>query len=112
MLKVQLVNGLKNIVRNANISPNQIKSNQQNLFKGTGIAAAMYDETDKNNAAEWQANYLVQAILMPSGQIKRCFYDVYEKSNNSKDTIETMANIFEVSRQAMEIRLKNFKLVD
>lgn len=83
----------------------------QRLFEGTNIAAAMYDENDDSDATEWQANYLAQALLMPNGQVKHCFYSIQASCETRKEKIEAMANVFEVSKQAMEIRLKKFKLI-
>lgn len=82
------------------------------IYQGTGIAAAMYNEEQDEDATEWQANYLAQAILMPNGQIKRCFYSVHQQSAiDKKGIILEMSKIFEVSKQAMEIRLKHFGLI-
>ena len=83
----------------------------QRLFEGTGIAAAMYDADVDEDSVEWQANYLAQAILMPNGQVKRCFYSVYSNYKTRREKIKAMADIFEVSKQAMEIRLMNFNLI-
>lgn len=70
------------------------------------------DETDINeNAIEWQANYLATAILMPSGKIKNSFHALRPVCNDQTDLISKMANIFEVSKQAMELRLKSMSLI-
>ena len=78
------------------------------LFEGTGIAAATY-KTDSldDNSVEWQANYLAKAILMPVGQVKRAFYPLITDNNK----IKKLADIFEVSKQAMEIRLTELGLI-
>lgn len=79
------------------------------LYMGTSIAAATY-KTDKHSdySEEWQANYLAKAILMPAGQVKRGFYNLTEPINSK---IIKLANVFEVSRQAMKIRLTELGLV-
>lgn len=75
------------------------------IFSGTGIAAALYNQDTDEDATEWQANYLAKAILMPNGQIKRCFYALRPVCRSKRDFVCRMAEIFEVSKQAMEIRL-------
>jgi len=79
------------------------------LFAGTGIAAATYG-TDSltDDSAEWQANYIAKAILMPVGQVKRGFHGMREPNKNK---IIKLADIFEVSKQAMKIRLNELGLV-
>jgi len=81
------------------------------LYSGTGTAAALYKHEINEDATEWQANYLAQAILMPKGQVKRCFYALRPTSKSKQESISQMAKTFEVSKQAMEIRLKRFALI-
>lgn len=81
------------------------------IFSGTGVAAALYNQDTDEDATEWQANYLAKAILMPNGQIKRCFYALRPVCRAKSDFVCKMAEIFEVSKQAMEIRLKEFALI-
>lgn len=81
------------------------------IFSGTGIAAALYNNDTDEDATEWQANYLAKAILMPNGQIKRCFYALHPVCKTKNEYVCKMAEIFEVSKQAMEIRLKEFALI-
>ena len=83
----------------------------QCVFRGTGTAAALYKNEISEDDTEWQANYLAQAILMPGGQIKRCFYSLRPVCKSRRDYIFEMSKTFEVSKQAMEIRLKNFGLI-
>ena len=80
------------------------------IFVGSGAAAALYDNDTDEDFIEWQANYLAKALLMPNGQIKRCFYSLRSKCGK-KECIHKMAEIFGVSRQAMEIRLTDFRLI-
>lgn len=80
------------------------------IFSGTGEAAALYNINDEEDATEWQANYLATAILMPNGQVKRCFYVLRPKYKEMSEVVCEMAKIFEVSKKAMEIRLKDYSL--
>lgn len=80
------------------------------VFSGTGVAVALYNNDTDEDATEWQANYLAKAILMPNGQIKRCFYALRPVCKTKSEYVCKMAEIFEVSKQAMEIRLKDFAL--
>lgn len=81
------------------------------IFSGTGIAAALYNNDTDEDATEWQANYLAKAILMPTGQIKRCFYALRPVCRTKSDYVCKMAEVFEVSKQAMKIRLKELALL-
>ena len=81
------------------------------LYSGTGTAAALYKHEINEDATEGQANYLAQAILMPKGQVKRCFYALRPTFKSKQESISQMAKTFEVSKQAMEIRLKRFALI-
>ena len=81
------------------------------IFSGTGVAAALYNHDANEDATEWQANYLAKAILMPNGQVKRCFYALRPVCRSKSEFVCKMAEIFEVSKQAMEIRLKEFALI-
>ena len=81
------------------------------IFSGTGTAAALYNNDTDEDATEWQANYLAKAILMPNGQVKRCFYALHPKCINRKELVSQMASVFAVSKRAMEIRLKDFALI-
>jgi hypothetical protein len=78
----------------------------QKVFTGTWTAAASHKaDKVKDNSVEWQANYLAKALLMPVGQVKRAFYDT---KTTDKDT--ALAKIFDVSKQAMQIRLNELGL--
>ena len=81
------------------------------IVSGTGVAAALYNHDANEDATEWQANYLAKAILMPNGQVKRCFYALRPVCRSKSEFVCKMAEIFEVSKQAMEIRLKEFALI-
>ena len=81
------------------------------LFSGTKTAAATYGIGNAdNNMLEWQANYLATAILMPVGQVKRGFYRLRMQASIGIDVVSALANIFEVSKQSMRIRLTELGL--
>ena len=82
----------------------------QNLFSGSGNMAAMDKRISKSSEVdkyiERQADILGSALLMPIGQVKRCFYRL-----QGENKVEILAKMFCVSRQAMEIRLRERCLV-
>ncbi len=78
------------------------------LYTGTKLAAAFSMDIPTKNRVEWQANYLAKAMLMPISQLKRAFYGI---PGNEESKISTLAQIFEVSKQAMQIRLKELGLI-
>lgn len=82
----------------------------QELYCGSGNTAAMHKtvikSSDSDQYIERQADRLASALLMPINQVKRCFYRVAGSSKT-----ETLARQFGVSRQAMEIRLKEHHLI-
>lgn len=69
------------------------------LYTGTGRSAAMITEQSETTL-----------ILMPIAQIKRCFYQL-RGGRQDGQLIDDMANVFQVSRQAMRIRLTNHRLL-
>lgn len=84
------------------------------VYSGTGKRAAMatgqsITET-QNNTFEAQANLLGSILLMPLPQVKRCFYRLQSGRDRLK-LIADMADIFQVSKQAMRIRLENHHLL-
>ncbi len=62
------------------------------------------------NKIEQQANILGTAFLMPIGQVKKAFYGL-RNSNSSDIAIVKMSELFNVSKQSMEIRLKTHNLI-
>lgn len=59
---------------------------------------------------EIQANILASAVLMPIPQVKRAFYRL--RAGRKTETLVTdMAVLFQVSKQAMRIRLRNHHLI-
>lgn len=59
---------------------------------------------------EIQANMLGSALLMPIAMVKRCFYQL-RSGRDDQALVRDMAEVFQVSRQAMRIRLQNHHLI-
>ena len=65
---------------------------------------------ESHGLIERQADALATALLMPIPQIKKCFYHL--RSGKSKEQlIAEMAQIFQVSKQAIQIRLEAHNLL-
>lgn len=79
------------------------------LYTRTGESAAMLAAASESDM-EVQANMLGSAILMPIVQIKRCFYQL-RRGRQDGQLINDMADVFQVSRQAMRIHLTNHHLL-
>lgn len=83
------------------------------LYSGTGGVAA-YDGKSSSDESqgliERQADALATALLMPAPQIKKCFYRV-RPGHTKEQVIAKMADTFEVSKQAMRIRLESRHLL-
>lgn len=83
------------------------------LYSGTGDVAAYngnVSSDESHGIIERQADTLASALLMPLPQIKKCFYRL-RIGRTDEQLIVEMANIFEVSKQAMQIRLKSRNLI-
>lgn len=84
------------------------------LYRGTGESAAMVTESSitqgQNNTLETQANLLGAILLMPRPQLKRCFYRL-RPGRDRQRLVTDMADVFQVSKQAMRIRLENQQLL-
>lgn len=65
---------------------------------------------ESHGLVEWQADALATALLMPLPQIKRSFYRLRAGRSNEQLVAE-MAQIFQVSKQAMRIRLETRNLI-
>ena len=86
---------------------------RQKLYSGTGDVAAYngnVSSDESHGIIERQADTLASALLMPLPQIKKCFYRL-RIGRTDEQLIAEMANIFEVSKQAMQIRLKSRNLI-
>lgn len=80
------------------------------LFSGTGENAALRSGNESGNTLEVQANLLGSILLLPLPQVKRCFYQLRSGRMNQQ-LVTDMAGIFQVSKQAMRIRLENHNLL-
>jgi len=84
----------------------------QELYSGTENVASMLKNIkksiDTDPATEWQADKLSSSILMPNGQVKIAFY---RNQGKTQDIVKTLAEQFGVSKQAMEIKLIERKLI-
>jgi len=83
----------------------------QDVYNGTGENAAMTKKPVKSSdvdvAIERQADRLACFLLMPAGQVKMAFH----RNRNFSDPVPVLARLFEVSRQAMDIRLRELRLI-
>ena len=85
----------------------------QKLYFGTGDVAAYEGKTSLDESyglVEWQADALATALLMPLPQIKRSFYRL-RAGRSHEHLVAEMARIFQVSKQAMRIRLETRNLI-
>lgn len=90
-----------------------VSGNVPVLYSGTGDVAAYEGKTsldESHGLVEWQADALATALLMPLPQIKRSFYRLRAGRSNEQLVAE-MAQIFQVSKQAMRIRLETHNLI-
>ena len=79
------------------------------LYTGTGESAALQPAV-RETSMEIQANMLGSALLMPMPMVKRCFYQM-RSGRDSQAIVQAMSEVFQVSRQAMRIRLTNHHLL-
>ncbi len=80
------------------------------LFTQAGETAAQTlakRSTEVGKAIEWQADHLGSYLLMPKGTVKKAFYQHCQSAN----VVDALAAIFDVSRQAMRIRLEEMRLL-
>ncbi|MDR1629533.1 MAG: ImmA/IrrE family metallo-endopeptidase [Oscillospiraceae bacterium] len=85
----------------------------QDIYTGSGLTAAMFDDqpkksTDTDKAIERQADRLGCFLLMPAGTVKMAFHRF---GRNQSDPILALSKVFEVSRAAMQYRLKEMGLL-
>ena len=65
---------------------------------------------ESHGLIERQADALATALLMPIPQVKKCFYRL--RSGKGKELLTAeMARVFQVSKQAMQIRLETHNLL-
>ncbi|MDR0818588.1 MAG: ImmA/IrrE family metallo-endopeptidase [Oscillospiraceae bacterium] len=83
----------------------------QNIYAGSGMPAAMtknaVKSSDEGATIERQADTLSSFLLMPAGQVKMAFH----RARPTADSAAALADMFGVSKQAMQIRLKEMRLV-
>lgn len=83
----------------------------QELYSGSGDTAAMLKKAKRSSESdryiERQADALAGALLMPISQVKRSFYRI----PSGCDKTAVLAEQFGVSKQAMQIRLKDHNLI-
>lgn len=65
---------------------------------------------ESHGLIERQADALATALLMPIPQIKKCFYRLCP-GKSEEQLIAEMAQIFQVSKQAIQIRLESHNLL-
>ena len=89
-----------------------VKSTQNQYFMGSRPFEynGNVSSDESHGIIERQADTLASALLMPLPQIKKCFYRL-KIGRTDEQLIAEMANIFEVSKQAMQIRLKSRNLI-
>ena len=72
--------------------------------------------TDSFDRAEYQANYLGAALLMPRAAFFRAYYELVPggwyglEEQEKHDVVSVLADTFETSLQATGLRIKNLKL--
>ena len=79
-------------------------------FVGTGQAAALGNpkkSSEENPYIERQADRIATALLMPAGQVKKAFH----MNRDASDPIAELAKLFQVSKQAMGIFLRDKRLI-
>lgn len=64
---------------------------------------------ESSSKTEWQADALAASLLMPKMQIKKAFYSLH--GANVKAKISKMAELFQVSKQAMRICLASHNMI-
>ncbi len=83
----------------------------QEIYTGTGKSAALLSQpvksSEANSSIERQADRLASFLLMPAGQVKMAFYH----NRGKVGMVSILATLFGVSRQAMDIRLRELRLV-
>ena len=64
----------------------------------------------QSSSAKRQGCFHLSILLLPLPQVKRCFYQLRSGRTNQQ-LVTDMAGIFQVSKQAMRIRLENHNLL-
>lgn len=85
----------------------------QDIYAGSGQTAAMFGDqpkksSDADKAIERQADRLGCFLLMPAGTVKMAFHRF---GRSQPDPALALSKVFEVSREAMQYRLKDMGLI-
>ncbi len=83
--------------------------------KGRDLDPDRPDISKVMSMINWQSDYLAQAILMPTGPVKRCYNERRFGSGSGmtqKQTVSEMSDIFGVPEIYMEARLDSLGLKD
>ena len=81
----------------------------QELYLNSAESAAMI-KVSSDDHIESQADYLGSALLMPLGQVKKAYYTLHGSETSANIALK-LADLFQVSKQAMEIRLRSHNLL-
>lgn len=79
------------------------------MYTGTGESSALQPAV-KEIDMEIQANIPASALLIPMPMVKRCFYQMRSGRDNQSH-VHAMSEVFQISKQAMRIRLTNHNLL-
>ncbi|MDD4496123.1 MAG: ImmA/IrrE family metallo-endopeptidase [Eubacteriales bacterium] len=80
----------------------------QEMFKNTGLSLPyVKNHSGISDPIERQADMLCAALLMPKGQLKKAYY----RFSGRGDMVEQLSELFQASKQAVEIRLHEFNLI-
>ena len=77
----------------------------KSLYEGSGAAPANM-KTEQDNIVERQADSIAAHLLMPKGLIKKAYFGICGQHKMADEIVSELAYVFDVSRQAMQIRLK------
>lgn len=80
------------------------------IYCGTGESAALLTGSYDADKLEIQANLLGSILLLPMPQVKRCYYQL-RMGRDRQQLVADMAQVFQVSKQTMRIRLENHNLL-
>jgi hypothetical protein len=80
------------------------------LYTAAGQAAALVNpkkSSEENPAVERQANHLATLLLMPTAQVKKVYYALQSRKNPAV----TLAEHFDVSKEAMDYFLRDHNMI-
>ena len=85
----------------------------QSVYSDMGLSTAAMNamkSSEDDPVLERQADMLAAALLMPLGAVKAAFYSLRHRCC-ADELIAELSHCFQVSQQAMAIRLRNHKLI-